>query len=145
MENADLKNPPSIDGNTLVAMCLACAGVDRMFGVIRILVTSLATHAVALGVRFIVFHNEQSVGYAASAYGYLTSHPGVLLTVSIPGCVHGLAGLSNVGANTWPMVLISGASDQSLTGHGDFQELDQITVVKQLGFYLMICEDNSVI
>ncbi|KAL8538088.1 hypothetical protein ACS0TY_000150 [Phlomoides rotata] len=130
MANADLKNPPSIDGNTLVAMCLARAGVDRMFGVVGIPVTYLATRAVALGVRFIAFHNEQSAGYAASAYGYLTGRPGVLLTVSGPGCVHGLAGLSNAGANAWPMVLISGASDQSLTGRGDFQELDQIAAVK---------------
>lgn len=121
---------PTVDGNTLVAMCLARAGVDRMFGVVGIPVTSLANRAVALGVRFIAFHNEQSAGYAASAYGYLTGRPGLLLTVSGPGCVHGLAGLSNAAANAWPMVLISGSSDQSFTGRGDFQELDQIEAVK---------------
>ncbi|PIN00313.1 Thiamine pyrophosphate-requiring enzyme [Handroanthus impetiginosus] len=119
-----------VDGNTLVAMCLARAGVDKMFGVVGIPVTSLANRAVALGVRFIAFHNEQSAGYAASAYGYLTRRPGVLLTVSGPGCVHGLAGLSNAAANAWPMVMISGSSEQSYTGRGDFQELDQLAAVK---------------
>ncbi|CAA0830039.1 2-hydroxyacyl-CoA lyase [Striga hermonthica] len=126
MADADLK----IDGNTLAAMCLARAGVDKMFGVVGIPVTSLANRAVALGIRFFAFHNEQSAGYAASAYGYLTRRPGVLLTVSGPGCVHGLAGLSNAAANAWPMVMISGSSDQSLAGRGDFQELDQIAAVK---------------
>ncbi|KAI3462575.1 hypothetical protein Pfo_019238 [Paulownia fortunei] len=130
MEDADLKSPPTVDGNTLVAMCLARAGVDKMFGVVGIPVTSLANRAVALGVRFIAFHNEQSAGYAASAYGYLTRRPGVLLTVSGPGCVHGLAGLSNAAANAWPMVMISGSSDQKFTGRGDFQELDQVAAVK---------------
>ena len=47
-------------------------------------VTALATHAMALGVRFLAFHNEKSAGYAATAYGYLVGHPGVFLTVSGP-------------------------------------------------------------
>lgn len=130
MADADVKRPPTIDGNVLVAMSLSRAGVDKMFGVVGIPVTSLANRAVSLGIRFIAFHNEQSAGYAASAYGFLTGRPGVLLTVSGPGCVHGLAGLSNAAANAWPMVLISGSSDQSLAGRGDFQELDQIAAVK---------------
>ncbi len=37
----------------------------------------------------------QAAGYAAGAAGFLTGVPGVLLTVSGPGVVHGLAGLSN--------------------------------------------------
>eukprot|EP00262_Sarcandra_glabra_P001773 TRINITY_DN11939_c1_g1_i1.p1 TRINITY_DN11939_c1_g1~~TRINITY_DN11939_c1_g1_i1.p1 ORF type:complete len:576 (-),score=61.44 TRINITY_DN11939_c1_g1_i1:474-2201(-) len=124
------KSEPLLDGNQLVAQALARAGVECMFGVVGIPVTSLATRAVALGIRFIAFHNEQSAGYAASAYGYLTGRPGVLLTVSGPGCVHGLAGLSNAAANAWPMIMISGSCDQKDFGRGDFQELDQIAAVK---------------
>lgn len=119
-----------IDGNVLAARALAIAGVKHMFGVVGIPVTSLATQSVALGIRFIAFHNEQSAGYAASAYGYLTARPGVFLTVSGPGCVHGLAGLSNSAANAWPAVMISGSCDQRDFGKGDFQELDQISVVR---------------
>lgn len=127
---ADADRTSTVDTNTLVAMCLARAGVNRMFGVVGIPVTSLANQAVALGIRFIAFHNEQSAGYAASAYGYLTGRPGILLTVSGPGCVHGLAGLSNASVNTWPLVMISGSCDQRDFGRGDFQELDQIEAVK---------------
>lgn len=119
-----------IDGNTLIAKTLAHSGVTHIFGVVGIPVTSVATRAVAEGIRFIAFHNEQSAGYAASAYGYLTGKPGILLTVSGPGCVHGLAGLSNAAINTWPMLLMSGSSDQRDSGKGDFQELDQISAVK---------------
>ncbi|KAF8378656.1 hypothetical protein HHK36_030005 [Tetracentron sinense] len=120
----------TVDGNLLVARSLVLAGVECMFGVVGIPVTSLANRAVALGIRFIAFRNEQSAGYAASAYGYLTGKPGILLTVSGPGCVHGLAGLSNAATNAWPMVMISGSCDQKDFGRGDFQELDQISVVK---------------
>lgn len=126
----DQKPAPTVDGNTLLAMSLVRAGVEKMFGVVGIPVTSLATRAMALGIRFLAFHNEQSAGYAASAYGYLTGRPGILLTVSGPGCVHGLAGVSNAGANAWPMVMISGSCDQRDFGRGDFQELDQVAAVK---------------
>lgn len=126
----DLRFHGPIDGNVLAAMALARCGVDRMFGVVGIPVTSLATRAVSLGIRFIAFHNEQSAGYAASAYGYLTGRPGVLLTVSGPGCVHGLAGISNAMVNAWPLVMISGSCDQRDFGRGDFQELDQVEAVK---------------
>ncbi|KAF3339780.1 2-hydroxyacyl-CoA lyase-like protein [Carex littledalei] len=131
----DTKNPTTtesavVDGSALAGRALAAAGVSHMFGVVGIPVTAVATRAVAAGVRFIAFHNEQSAGYAASAYGYLTGRPGVLLTVSGPGCVHGLAGLSNAWINTWPMVMISGSCDQADFGKGDFQELDQIAAVK---------------
>ncbi|XP_061337364.1 2-hydroxyacyl-CoA lyase [Gastrolobium bilobum] len=119
-----------VDGNVLAANSLAKFGVEHMFGVVGIPVTSLANRAVSMGIRFISFHNEQSAGYAASAYGYLTGRPGVLLTVSGPGCVHGLAGLSNAMANAWPTIMISGSCDQNDVGRGDFQELDQIEAVK---------------
>ncbi|XP_057951254.1 2-hydroxyacyl-CoA lyase [Malania oleifera] len=144
-QNANSLNsePTHIDGSYLVSLSFARAGVDRMFGVVGIPVTSVANHALALGIRFIGFHNEQSAGYAASAYGYLTGRPGVLLTVSGPGCVHGLAGLSNAGVNAWPMVMISGASDQRDFGRGDFQELDQIGAVKPFSKFSAKASDIS--
>ncbi|KAM2542647.1 hypothetical protein TB2_022048 [Malus domestica] len=61
----------------------------------------------------------------------LTGRPEVLLTVSDPGCVHGLAGLSNTMANAWPMVMILGSCDQKDFGRGDFQELDQTAKAAQ--------------
>ncbi|WCJ25296.1 2-hydroxyacyl-CoA lyase [Euphorbia peplus] len=130
-----------IDGNVVAAKALALCGVTHMFGVVGIPVTSLANRAVSLGIRFLAFHNEQSAGYAASAYGYLTGKPGLLLTVSGPGCVHGLAGMSNAMANTWPMVLISGSCDQKDAGRGDFQELDQIEAVKPFSKYSVKARD----
>ena len=131
----------SLDGNVLAAKSFARFGVTHMFGVVGIPVTSLANRAVQMGIRFIALHNEQSAGYTASAYGYLSGHPGLLLTVSGPGCVHGLAGLSNAMINTWPMVMISGSSDQKDSGRGDFQELDQIEAVKPFSKFSVKAKD----
>ncbi|GBG84847.1 hypothetical protein CBR_g39223 [Chara braunii] len=119
-----------ISGARLVAKVLARLGVRYMFGVVGIPVTALASHAQSEGIRYIGFHNEQAAGYAASAVGYLTGMPGVLLTVSGPGCVHGLAGLSHAQVNCWPMVMLSGSCASKNVSKGDFQELDQMTAVK---------------
>ncbi|CAH2057229.1 unnamed protein product [Thlaspi arvense] len=81
MADAHNSHPSLVDGNALVAKSLAQADVAHMFGVVGIPVTAVATRAVALGIRFIAFHNEQSAGYAASAYGYLSGRPGIMLTV----------------------------------------------------------------
>ncbi|MCO5553953.1 hypothetical protein L7F22_007479 [Adiantum nelumboides] len=119
-----------VDGNTVAARALAKVGLEHIYGIVGIPVTSFATCAMKAGIRFIAFRNEQAAGYAAGAAGYLTGKPGVLLTVSGPGCVNGLAGLSNAMINTWPMIMISGSSVQADVGRGDFQELDQIEAVK---------------
>ncbi|KAG6777439.1 hypothetical protein POTOM_017260 [Populus tomentosa] len=139
--NSQTTSQTLIDGNTLAAKSLVAYGITHMFGVVGIPVTSFANRAVAAGIRFIAFHNEQSAGYAASAYGYLTGRPGILLTVSGPGCVHGLAGLSNAMINTWPMVLISGSCDQNDIGRGDFQELNQIEAAKPFSKHLGKAKD----
>ncbi len=66
----------------------------------------------AVGIRYIGFHNEQAAGYAAAAAGFQTGFPGILLTVSGPGAVHGLAGLSHAMINGWPMVMLSGSAER---------------------------------
>lgn len=135
LHQGEKKHGGKVDGNVLAARAFAKAGVEQMFGVVGIPVTSFATSCVREGVRFIAFHNEQSAGYAAGAAGYLTGKPGVLLTVSGPGCVHGLAGLSNAMINTWPFIMVSGSSVQADIGKGDFQELDQLEIVKPFAKY----------
>ncbi|PSC68564.1 2-hydroxyacyl-lyase [Micractinium conductrix] len=127
-EGVDFSGQPN-DGYFLIARSLARLGVRHMFGVIGIPVTQLASAAQACGIRFISCRNEQAAGYAAAAAGFLTGVPGVLLTVSGPGVVHGLAGLSNAQANCWPLVMISGSCEQAEVGKGAFQEMDQLAAV----------------
>lgn len=101
-----------------MAASLAALGIKAVFGVVGIPATPLASSLQAAGIRFIGFRNEQAAGYAAACYGFITGQPGVLLTVSGPGVVHGLAGLSHALINGWPMIQLSGACEQSEVGKG---------------------------
>lgn len=118
------------DAYYAIAGSLAALGVKTAYGVIGIPVTALASALQAAGVRFISCRNEQAAGYAAAAAGFLTGTPGVLLTVSGPGVVHALAGLSDAQVNAWPLLLISGACERGERGKGAFQELDQLEAVR---------------
>jgi 2-hydroxyacyl-CoA lyase 1 len=118
-------------GYDVAATALYKLGIRYMFGVIGIPVTQMATAAQAAGIRFISFRNEQAAGYAAAAAGFLTGKPGVLLTVSGPGMVHGIAGLSHAKVNGWPLIMISGSCETSEVGKGAFQELDQCKAASQ--------------
>lgn len=139
-------------GYDIVASSLAQLGIKYMFGVIGIPVTQMASAAQAAGIRFISCRNEQAAGYAAAAAGFLTGKPGVLLTVSGPGMVHGIAGLSHAKENRWPLIMISGSCEmvcmlpslhlltsqynalhilQDEVGKGAFQEHDQCKAASQ--------------
>ena len=119
-----------MQGFDVIAKCLSALGVKHMIGIVGIPVTQLATSAQCEGIRYVGFRNEQAAGYAASCIGFLTGQPSVLLTVSGPGAVHGLAGLSNATENCWPLLMISGSVEHKLVGKGGFQEMDQCAAAK---------------
>jgi 2-hydroxyacyl-CoA lyase 1 len=72
-------------GAALIAKALQELGIKVVFGLVGIPVVQIAEEAIALGIRFIAFRNEQAASYAATAYGYLTGKPGVCLVVGGPG------------------------------------------------------------
>src|SRR3954470_557691 len=117
-----------VDGATLIARSLKQQGIDHMFGVVGFPVGPIATAAQKEGINYIGMRNEQAASYAARAYGYLTGRPGVCITVTGPGVVHGLAGLADAQQNCWPMILIGGASETYRGGMGAFQEERQVLI-----------------
>ena len=119
-----------LDGRTVIARSLKQQGVEHLFGVVGFPVMELAQVAQREGIRFYGFRNEQAASYAAGAVGFLTGRPGVCLTVSGPGMVHAVAGLSNAWANGWPMLLLSGAPDSYQREQGAFQEAPQIEAAR---------------
>jgi 2-hydroxyacyl-CoA lyase 1 len=121
--------PAKITGAALVARALHELGVKVIFGLVGIPVVQIAEEAIALGIRFIAFRNEQAASYAATAYGYLTGKPGVCLVVGGPGVLHSMAGVGNSSANAFPLLLIAGSSETHLVTKGAFQELDAISLL----------------
>lgn len=116
----------TLNGSTLIAQSLKRQGVKQVFGVMGFPIVELAQVVQNEGIDYYGFRNEQSASYAAGAVGYMTGRPGVCLTVSGPGMVHAVAGLSNAWANCWPMLLVSGAPDSYQREQGAFQEAPQL-------------------
>jgi 2-hydroxyacyl-CoA lyase 1 len=121
--------PQKLSGAAITARALHQLGVKVIFGLVGIPVVQIAEEAIALGIRFIAFRNEQAASYAATAYGYLTGRPGVCLVVGGPGVLHAMAGIGNSSANAFPMLLIAGSSETHLVSKGAFQEMDAISLL----------------
>ncbi|REJ76484.1 MAG: oxalyl-CoA decarboxylase [Acidobacteria bacterium] len=126
---------PELTGAQIIARALKQQGCETMFGIVGFPVFGLAAAAQAEGIRYYGFRNEQAASYAAGAVGYLTGRPGVCLSVSGPGMVHAIAGLSNAWANNWPMLLLGGANDSYQNGSGAFQECPQIEAARPFTKY----------
>ena len=122
-------DPTRIDGASVLCQSLYKQGVRHMFGIVGIPVVEIGIHAQLNKIEFFGFRNEQSASYAAGIYGYLQQQPGIMLSVSGPGVVHCIAGLANAWSNAWPMVLISGASNNCFSYQGAFQEAPQMASV----------------
>ena len=120
----------TIDGRTVIARSLKQQGIETIFGVVGFPVFELAQVAQHEGLRFFGFRNEQAASYAAGIAGYLTGRPGACLTVSGPGMIHAIAGLSNAWANCWPMLLMGGANDTYQNQQGAFQEAPQMEAAR---------------
>src|SRR5271170_6558088 len=117
-------------GAQLTAETLKSLNVDVIFGIVGIPIVEIAEACIALGIRFVAFRNEQSAGYAAQAYGYLTGRPGICLVVGGPGVVHAMAGIVNAHVNCWPILVIAGYIETYQKEMGGFQELDHISLLK---------------
>jgi oxalyl-CoA decarboxylase len=120
------------DGFHLVLDALKLNGVENLYGVAGIPITDLLRLAQAEGFRYIGFRHEQSAANAAAIAGFITGKPGICMTVSAPGFLNGLVGLSNATVNCFPMVLISGSSDRAIVDleQGDYEEMDQLGVAR---------------
>jgi 2-hydroxyacyl-CoA lyase 1 len=116
-------------GAVLIARALHELGVKVIFGLVGIPVVQIAEEAIALGIRFIAFRNEQAASYAATAYGYLTGRPGVCLVVGGPGVLHAMAGIGNSSANAFPLLVLGGSNETHLATKGAFQEMDAISLL----------------
>jgi 2-hydroxyacyl-CoA lyase 1 len=119
-------------GAHVIAKALKKLGITTVFGIVGIPIVEVGDALIQEGVRFISFRNEQSAAYAASAYGYLTGEPGVLLVVGGPGVIHALSGVLNSNSNRWPLLVLAGSAGVDDLHKGGFQELDQMALMTPL-------------
>ncbi|CAO2638009.1 2-hydroxyacyl-CoA lyase 1 [Lemmus lemmus] len=93
------RSEKQVSGAQVIAQALKTQNVEYMFGVVGIPVTEIALAAQELGIRYIGMRNEQAACYAASAVGYLTGRP---------------------------LIVIGGSSERNQEIMGAFQEFPQV-------------------
>jgi 2-hydroxyacyl-CoA lyase 1 len=129
-----------IDGATVIARALKTQGVEFVYGVVGIPVTTIAGACQREGMRYVGMRHEQAAAYAAQATCYLTGKMSVALAVSGPGMLNTVAAFANAWSNCWPMLLLGGASDSDQRGMGAFQESPQIDTVRPFAKYAAIVD-----
>uniref|UniRef100_A0AAQ5XRK2 2-hydroxyacyl-CoA lyase n=1 Tax=Amphiprion ocellaris TaxID=80972 RepID=A0AAQ5XRK2_AMPOC len=93
------RNMEEVTGAQLIAESLKAQKVEYMFGIVGVPVIEVAMAAQAAGIKYVGMRNEQAACYAASAIGYLTGRP---------------------------VVVIGGSSDRNQETTGAFQEFPQV-------------------
>jgi len=132
-----------IDGATIIARALKEQGVEFVYGVVGIPVTTIAGACQREGITYVGMRHEQAAAYAAQATTYLTGTISVALAVSGPGMLNTVSAFANAWSNCWPMLLIGGASDAVQRGMGAFQESPQIETVQPFAKYAAIVDSQQ--
>jgi len=105
-------------------------GVEFVFGLGD---TALQLHAEKTpGIRTINLRYEGSAPFMAMAYSRLSGRPGVCTASPGPGVANLVPGVLEAYSGCVPMVIFGHASSQKLEGMGDFQEADQVGMMKPI-------------
>ncbi|MDP3064641.1 MAG: thiamine pyrophosphate-binding protein [Chloroflexota bacterium] len=92
------------------------------------------------GLRLVDFRNEQAASLAADTVARLTGRLAVCAVSSGGAHVNALVGLMNAQYDGAPLLLITGASEQSRTDMGKFQDLDQVSLAAPLCKYARLVD-----
>lgn len=115
-----------INGGQLLARQLKAAGIETIFGVVAGPMIEVMAGAQAEGIRVVNCRHEVSAGFAASAYGWITKQPGVLVVGSGPALTNAVTPLYVATQSGMPLLVLGGSNAAFQRGLGGFQEADQV-------------------
>jgi thiamine pyrophosphate-dependent acetolactate synthase large subunit-like protein len=119
----------TLTGSDLVAQALRRQGVDTFFYIMGAPMLSVEAASLALGMRGIDVRHEQAAAMAAHAYARLLNRPGICMAASGPGTTNLITGVAHAFVDCTPVVALGGSSPAALSGHGTFQEIDQLAML----------------
>ncbi|HEY4668500.1 MAG TPA: thiamine pyrophosphate-binding protein, partial [Tepidiformaceae bacterium] len=109
---------------------LKLAGIDTAFGVVAGPMIQVMAGMQEEGIRVINCRHEESACFMASAWGYMTKKPGVVVAGSGPGMINTVTGLHVATESAMPLVVLGGSADARSRGLGGFQEADQVAFAR---------------
>jgi acetolactate synthase-1/2/3 large subunit len=105
-------------------------GIDYIFGIGD---SGLQLYAEKIeGIRNINLRFEGSAPFMAMAYARLTGKAGVCTASKGPGMTNLLSGVLEAYSGCSPLVIICAAASEKTSGMGDFQESDQIALMRPI-------------
>ncbi|MBI2765202.1 MAG: thiamine pyrophosphate-binding protein [Chloroflexi bacterium] len=119
-----------LNGGQLAAKQLKLAGIDTAFGVVAGPMIEVMAGMQAEGIRVVNCRHEESACFAASAWGYITKKPGVVVAGSGPGMINTITGLHVATESGMPLVVLGGSAEGRSRGLGGFQEADQVAFAR---------------
>jgi len=82
------------------------------------------------GLRVVGCRHEENAGFMASAWGYVSRKPGVLVVGSGPGMTNAVTPMHVATESAMPLVVLGGSTFGPTRGLGGFQEADQMAFAR---------------
>jgi pyruvate dehydrogenase (quinone) len=89
-------------------------------------------------IKFITVRHEEAAAFMAAGYAKYTGKLGVCLGTSGPGAVHLMNGLWDAAMENTPVLAITGAPFHDLLGTHYIQEVDTVSMLKDVAVYNMM-------
>jgi len=118
------------NGGTVLAQAIQQQGFDTFFYIMGAPMMQVESACMRLGLRGIDVRHEQAAVMAAHAYARLRGRPGLCMAASGPGTANMITGVAHAWADCVPVVALGGSSPSIASGHGPFQEIDQLKMME---------------
>ena len=111
---------------------LAAQGVKEVFGIVGSAYMDALDLFPLAGIRFISVAHEQAAAHAADGFARATGRPGVCIAQNGPGVTNFVTAIAAAYWAHSPVVMVTPESGSLTTGHGGFQETDQMPIFSKI-------------
>ena len=121
-----------VTGNMVLAKALKNEGVSTMFFLSGGPMEDFYHECQQLGMRLIDARHEQGAAMMAHGWSRVTGEAGVCAACSGPGTTNLVTGIVTAMTDACPVIALGGSSNAQLTHWEDFQEVDQVGLMKPI-------------
>ncbi len=114
---------------------LVAEGVTDVFGIVGSAFMDALDLFPPAGIRFLSVAHEQNAAHMADGYSRVTGRHGVCVAQNGPGITNMVTGIAAAYWAHSPVVMISPESGSATTGHGGFQETEQMPIFSKITKY----------
>ena len=107
-----------------MAITLAEAGVERMYGLPGGEILDFIDAARRTGIEFVLTRDETTAAFIADAEGFLTGHPAVCVSTLGPGAINMTLGVANAWLDRSPVIAVTASMAAANAPYATHQQID---------------------